>query len=87
MNEQTNPEALPDDAEKEEPGQADETLPSPLGEGQGGGEVEGFDITQVKRVLEAALLSSTEPLTVQPVAVTVGRNVPQFIQCVRAPIA
>jgi segregation and condensation protein B len=56
MNEQTNPEMLPDDEE----------IPSPLGEGQGEGEGEApaFDIVQVKRVLEAALLSASEPLTV-----------------------
>jgi segregation and condensation protein B len=56
MNEQTNPEMLPDDEE----------ILSPLGEGQGEGEAEApaFDIVQVKRVLEAALLSASEPLTV-----------------------
>jgi segregation and condensation protein B len=63
MNEQTNPELLPDDDE------IPEAVPSPLGEGQGGGEASdaepSFDIEQVKRVLEAALLSTTEPLTVQ----------------------
>ena len=46
MNEQTNPETLPDEPE--------------------GGEASSpFDLTHVKRVLEAALLSSPEPLTVQ----------------------
>ena len=53
MNEQTNPEMLPEEPEQEEP-QAEVVevvLPA-------------FDIGQVKRVLEAALLSSTEPLTV-----------------------
>jgi segregation and condensation protein B len=58
MNEQTNPEILPDEDE----------LPSPLGEGQGEGAVDAaepaFDITQIKRILEAALLSASEPLTV-----------------------
>src|SRR5688572_8431307 len=54
MNEQTNPEVLPDDES-----------PSPLGEGRGeGDDAPAFDITQVKRVLEEALLSSTEPLNV-----------------------
>ena len=52
MNEQTNPDVLPD-----------EELPSPMGEGQGEG-APAFDIERVKRVLEAALLSSSEPLTV-----------------------
>jgi segregation and condensation protein B len=52
MNEQTNPEMLPDD-----------DSPSPLGEGRDEGQ--SFDLPLVKRVLEAALLSSTEPLTVQ----------------------
>jgi segregation and condensation protein B len=37
--------------------------PSPLGEGRDEGD--SFDIVHVKRVLEAALLSSSEPLTVQ----------------------
>jgi segregation and condensation protein B len=46
MNEQTNPEMLPDDEERLPEGQA-------------------LDITHIKRVLEAALLSSTEPLSVQ----------------------
>jgi segregation and condensation protein B len=39
-----------------------ELAPSPLGEG--GGEGPSFDLEQVKRVLEAALLSATEPLPV-----------------------
>ncbi len=55
MNEQTSPEVLPDDEES----------PSPLGEGESAPEPATFDITHVKRLLEAALLSSTEPLTVQ----------------------
>jgi segregation and condensation protein B len=50
MNEQTNPEMLPEE---------------PEGRGEAGAEAPAFDITQVKRVLEAALLSTTEPLTVQ----------------------
>ena len=57
MNEQTNPELLPDDE-----------IPAPGAEGQDGGgdpvEAPAFDIAQVKRVLEAALLSAAEPLTV-----------------------
>jgi segregation and condensation protein B len=64
MIEQTNPEVLPDEPEQEE---TPAPQPSPEAEGRdegafGGGE---FDITQVKRVLEAALLSSAEPLAVQ----------------------
>ncbi|MGZ5105946.1 MAG: SMC-Scp complex subunit ScpB, partial [Usitatibacter sp.] len=62
MNEQTNPEHLPDD---------EEALPS-QGEGRDEGaslpvpaEERDVDIVHVKRVLEAALLSSTDPLTVQ----------------------
>jgi segregation and condensation protein B len=55
MNEQTNPEILPEEPEREEP----------QAEGQPGEEVAlAFDIAQVKRVLEAALLSAPEPLTV-----------------------
>jgi segregation and condensation protein B len=78
MNEQTNPEILPDEPEDGEaslpssrpsPLGEGELAPSPLGDGRGDGEGGGagqaFDITHVKRVLEAALLSSTEPLTVQ----------------------
>jgi segregation and condensation protein B len=56
MNEQTNPELPPDEPE--------DGGPSPKGEGRGEGEP-SFDIIHVKRVLEAALLSSAEPLTVQ----------------------
>ena len=52
MNEQTNPEIL-----------TDESAPSPLGEGGGEGHAE-IDLAQIKLVLEAALLSSSEPLTV-----------------------
>ena len=51
MNEQTNPEQLPEN----EP-------PAPLGEG---GDTVSVDLGEVKRVLEAALLSTTDPLTVQ----------------------
>ena len=54
MNEQTNPETLPDE-EQEQTGvrpQACEPGSDP-------------DLTEVKRVLEAALLSTTDPLTVQ----------------------
>ncbi len=50
MNEQTNPEPLHDDEPRDQ-APAD-TLP------------QSIDLEQVKRVLEAALLSSTEPLTV-----------------------
>src|SRR5450432_3162318 len=52
MNEQTNPETLPEEAE-----------PSPKKDGELA-EL-SVDLTEVKRVLEAALLSSSEPLTVQ----------------------
>lgn len=52
MNEQTTPEILDED---EPPPQAPFT-----GEGE-----PAFDLAQVKRVLEAALLSTAEPLTVQ----------------------
>jgi segregation and condensation protein B len=66
MNEQTNPETLPDEQETPSPlGEGrDEgsTLPSPRPSPKGEGDI---DIVQVKRVLEAALLSSTDPLTVQ----------------------
>jgi hypothetical protein len=40
-----------------------EIAPSPSGEG--GGEGDALDLTHVKRVLEAALLSTPEPLSVQ----------------------
>jgi segregation and condensation protein B len=49
MNEQTNPEMLPED----EQGKDEHTV------------LESESVPHVKRVLEAALLSSTEPLTVQ----------------------
>ena len=52
MNEQTNPEILP---EEHEP-----TPEEPVAEVQ-----QAFEVEQVKRILEAALLSSAEPLTVQ----------------------
>jgi segregation and condensation protein B len=62
MNEQTNP-----DLEDEQPssqsspkGEGD-VAPSPLGEGRGEGALE---LREIKRVLEAALLSASEPLTV-----------------------
>ena len=53
MNEQTNPEILPDEESQVEV--AAEAAPE---------EAPVLDIGHVKRVLEAALLSSTEPLTV-----------------------
>jgi segregation and condensation protein B len=68
MIEQTNPEMLPDEPEQEE---RPSPQPSPKAEGADEGREEGafgggeFDIAQVKRVLEAALLSSAEPLAVQ----------------------
>lgn len=67
MNEQTNPEKMVSDtnfveqpANGEEPAHelAPDTRPDPE-------QPPPFDIAQVKRVLEAALLSSPEPLTVQ----------------------
>ena len=54
MNEQTNPEVLPDD---ETPGSQPDVVEQH--------DPSAFDVEHVKRVLEAALLSSTEPLTVQ----------------------
>jgi segregation and condensation protein B len=63
MNEQTNPEMLDDEPEK--PGSDPDVVSQPGGEDERALE-SGYDpsITQVKRVLEAALLSSSEPLTV-----------------------
>ena len=73
MNEQTNPELPPEDDENPaaepaaaapvealEPDAAPEPEAAVAGEAAG-----GPDITHVKRVLEAALLSSAEPLNVQ----------------------
>lgn len=51
MNEQTNPEILPDEENE-----------NPVGEPASLGDI---DLDHVKRVLEAALLSSPDPLTVQ----------------------
>jgi segregation and condensation protein B len=51
MNEQTNPEVLPEEDDLEQPPVA-EAAPE-------------IDLEHVKRVLEAALLSTTEPLSVQ----------------------
>jgi len=73
MNEQTNPEMLPDEPEqepKEHPGSGPD-FEDQGGPGQdpahesGSDPVTSEDLTLVKRVLEAALLASTEPLTVQ----------------------
>jgi segregation and condensation protein B len=72
MNEQTNADVLPEEFEDEQqppppqpsPKGEGEEAPSPLGEGGGEGQPSP-DITHIKRVLEAALLSTTEPLTVQ----------------------
>jgi segregation and condensation protein B len=63
MNEQTNPEMLPDDEETEKPG----TDPGFVDQSGSGAQaaLEPGSVPHVKRVLEAALLSSTEPLTVQ----------------------
>ena len=68
MNEQTNPEPL----EPQEPHEA-QAAPEPVADGEppeaaaDGGALEPapIDIAHVKRVLEAALLSSADPLTVQ----------------------
>jgi segregation and condensation protein B len=54
MNEQTNPEIVPDEPENQQPEGA-----------VGTAEPIAIDIEHVKRVLEAALLSAPEPLTVQ----------------------
>jgi segregation and condensation protein B len=60
MNEQTNPEMLPDEPEQDE---LLETGDGP--QASEPGSVPEVDLVHVKRVLEAALLASTEPLTVQ----------------------
>jgi segregation and condensation protein B len=64
MNEQTNPEVPPAD---EVPGSDIDVVEQP-GEGDDPAHelasVPSFDVAQVKRILEAALLSSTDPLTV-----------------------
>ena len=57
MNEQTNPEPLPDDEQ--------EALATDGPRVHEPESVPDIDIVHVKRVLEAALLSSTDPLTVQ----------------------
>jgi segregation and condensation protein B len=72
MNDQTNPEP-PDEPLEENPGAQPSHVQSepqggPRGEGEGSrGDVEvvAIDMTHVKRVLEAALLSTPDPLTVQ----------------------
>jgi len=71
MNEQTNPEIIPDEPEQEKPGtdpdvveqSASEELSAPES-GSDPVEPPAFDMAQVKRILEAALLSAGEPLTV-----------------------
>jgi len=71
MNEQTNPKPGSDPDFVEDLQQGEQSAPESgsdpnEGRGEGGGEVTpAFDVEHVKRVLEAALLSSTEPLTVQ----------------------
>ncbi len=63
MNEQSKPEPLPEDAEApmEQHQQPQDGQPEPTAVAQ----APQVDIAHVKRVLEAALLSSIEPLTVQ----------------------
>ena len=63
MNEQTKPEPLPEDAEAQAPDTPMEEVEQP--EVAALAPAPQFDIAHVKRVLEAALLSSAEPLTVQ----------------------
>jgi len=65
MNEQTNPEVLPDD---ETPGSDPDVVEQgdkSIHLAHESGSDPQFDVEHVKRVLEAALLSSTDPLTVQ----------------------
>ena len=65
MNEQTNPEVLPDD---ETPGSDPDVVEQgdkSIHLAHESGSAPQFDVEHVKRVLEAALLSSTDPLTVQ----------------------
>jgi segregation and condensation protein B len=63
MNEQTNPEIIPDEPPAEE---------APREEAQQQADV---DFTHVKRVLEAALLSTTEPLSVPQLRRLFGNQV------------
>jgi segregation and condensation protein B len=56
LNEQTNPEPLPEEEQTGVRAQAHEPGPGPE---------PSIDLGEVKRVLEAALLSTTDPLTVQ----------------------
>jgi segregation and condensation protein B len=57
MNEQTNPEQVPDGEEQ--------TGVRPQAHEPGSDPEPSIDLVEVKRVLEAALLSTTDPLTVQ----------------------
>jgi segregation and condensation protein B len=65
MNEQTNPESMPEEETTLPSPQPDSR--SPAGEAAGEDRIEpaAIDLDEAKRVLEAALLSSAEPLTVQ----------------------
>jgi len=69
MNEQTNPELVPEPGEREETQAGDAPQAVQQAEPEPGEAVEAGaaspDLALVKRVLEAALLASTEPLTVQ----------------------
>lgn len=65
MNEQTHPEMPPDEDERDRAPAPDTGIGSGLREAHGDEAGPGPDIAHVKRVLEAALLSSAEPLTVQ----------------------
>jgi len=68
MNEQTNPKPGSDPDFVEDLQQGEQDAPesgSDPSEHESGSDPSAFDVEHVKRVLEAALLSSTEPLTVQ----------------------
>jgi segregation and condensation protein B len=77
MNEQTNPEMLPDELVDQKPGTEPDFLeprvadeqpvqePGSVTTEQQPAEQPSLDLVHVKRVLEAALLSTSEPLTVQ----------------------
>src|SRR3954465_15929740 len=72
MNEQTNPEIVP---EEDEPTSQSPSLPA-----QSPGEGIAFDVEHVKRVLEAALMSTTEPLTGQQLRRLFSGQCPRALQ-------